>query len=180
MGDTGAIRSVLVVDDDERVISSLTRVLRYQCAVATARDPEEALASARRMQPDLAVVDLQLGAHSGLELLRAIKAELPTTRTVLLSGYLSVDTTVAAVRAGADLVLSKPVRALELLRRVEQRGTRVEENVAIRTPTLAEAVSQHIARVMSDCGGNVSEAARRLGIYRSSLQRKLRKLTPLT
>jgi two-component system response regulator RegA len=180
MGDTGAIRSVLVVDDDERVVSTLARSLRHHCAVATARAPAEAIAIAQQMKPDLVVVDLQLGEHSGLELLRTIKSELPTARTVLLSGYLSVDTTVAAVRAGADLVLAKPVRAMELLRRAELRVANGDEPITIRTPTLAEAVSQHISRVMSDCGGNVSEAARRLGIYRSSLQRKLRKLTPLT
>lgn len=177
MGD--AIRSVLVVDDDERIVSSLARGLRPHCEVATACAPEEALESARRLHPELVVVDLQLGVHSGLELLRELKTELPSARAVLLSGYLSVDTTVAAVRAGADLVLSKPIRALELLRRAREDAAMTEQT-PVRTPTLAEAVSQHIARVMSDCGGNVSEAARRLGIYRSSLQRKLRKLTPLT
>jgi transcriptional regulator of acetoin/glycerol metabolism len=43
-----------------------------------------------------------------------------------------------------------------------------------RTLTIAEVVDAHIAHVLAECDGNISEAARRLGIYRSSLQRRIR------
>ncbi|HEY1065540.1 MAG TPA: helix-turn-helix domain-containing protein, partial [Pirellulales bacterium] len=46
------------------------------------------------------------------------------------------------------------------------------------TLTLARAEWEHINRVLADCGGNISEAARRLGLHRRSLQRKLQKLAP--
>lgn len=177
MAVAGSIGSVLVVDDDERVIASLVRSLGFRCAVTTARTSKEAMVVARRVHPDLAIIDLQLGTESGLDVIRSLKAELPATRTALLSGYLSVDTTVAAVRAGADVVMSKPARVAEILRRAEVPPS--EPPPALDTPSLDEAISEHIARVLTDCDGNISEAARRLGIARSSLQRKLRKRTPL-
>jgi two-component system response regulator RegA len=177
MGRAGHIRSVLVVDDDERLLAALRRTLRAERSVFTATTPDDATRIARRVTPDLVIVDLQLGSHSGLDVVRTLKHELPTTLFALVSGYLTVDTTVAAVRAGADIVLTKPVRGAEILRRAE-RGDFADDE-PFETPTLAQAESEHIARVIEDCGGNISEAARRLGIYRSSLQRKLRKRTPL-
>jgi two-component system response regulator RegA len=64
----------------------------------------------------------------------------------------------------------------EVLRRLDQRST--ESDPDITTPTLARVERDHIERVVADCNGNVSEAARRLGIFRSSLQRKLRRFAP--
>lgn len=168
------IRSVLVIDDDPRVLAALARSFGVQRRVFTATSSEEAATVARREKPDLAVVDMRLGQVSGIDVVRMLKAEMPSMTFAVISGYLTVDTTVAAVHAGADIVVTKPVRGSEILRRAEsgEHDTIPEE---VETPTLAEAEAEHIARVMSDCKGNISEAARRLGIYRSSLQRKLRK-----
>jgi two-component system response regulator RegA len=59
------------------------------------------------------------------------------------------------------------------------RGERPLEKAApVETPSLARAEWEHIQRVLTDCGGNISEAARRLGIHRRSLQRKLHKYPP--
>ena len=103
---------------------------------------------------------------------------MPDTTFAVISGYLTVDTTVAAVQAGADIVATKPIRGSEILRRAEYGEHDTLPDDDVETPTLAQAEAEHIARVMTDCKGNISEAARRLGIYRSSLQRKLRKQTP--
>lgn len=168
------IRSVLVIDDDPRVLAALARSFGVQRRVFTATSSEEAQAIARREKPDLAVVDMRLGPISGIDVVRMLKAEIPSTTFAIISGYLTIDTTVAAVHAGADIVVTKPIRGSEILRRAEygEHDTLPDE---VYTPTLAEAEMEHIARVMTDCKGNISEAARRLGIYRSSLQRKLRK-----
>lgn len=167
---------MLVVDDDERVLASLSRSLESRHEVFTATTSPDATLIARRERPNLALVDLHLGAFSGLDLVRALKAELPDIVVVLLSGYLTIDTAVSAAQAGADVVVTKPITASEILRRVDGRHT--TESPLLETPTLADAEAEHIARVLKDCDGNISEAARRLGIYRSSLQRKLRKLPP--
>jgi two-component system response regulator RegA len=167
------IKSVLLLDDDERTLSAMARTLRHTRRVFTAKTTSEAAAVARRERPDLIVVDLRLAGASGLDVVRELKDELPGSRFALVSGYLTVDVTVAAVRAGADVVLTKPVTAGEIVRRVEDGAPPPSEE---ETPTLAQAESEHIARVMADCNGNISEAARRLGIFRSSLQRRLRRL----
>ena len=176
MGDLGqSVRTVLAVDDDATVLAAVTRAMGRQRTVMTASDPDAAIDKARTRPPDLAIVDLRIGAASGIELTRRLKSELPDTVVVLVSGYLSIDLTVAAVRAGADHVMAKPITANDILRRVEEGNADPDLDA---TPTLADAENEHIARVLGDCDGNISEAARRLGIHRSSLQRRLRKMYP--
>ena len=167
------IKSVLVLDDDVLILTAMARTLRPSRKVFTTTTTQEAAAVARREKPDLIVVDLRVGSSSGLDVVRELKAELPHSLFALVSGYLTTDVTVAAVRAGADVVLTKPVTAVEIVRRLEEESTGPDDDDP--TPTLAQAESEHIARVMADCNGNISEAARRLGIYRSSLQRRLRR-----
>jgi two-component system response regulator RegA len=167
------IRSVLIVDDDERVTAALARSLGATRTVEVAHDSATGLQLARRLKPDLVIIDLRLGDASGIDAIRIIKAELPRAIVALVTGYISTDITVTAVKAGADVVMSKPITCKDLLRRVCN-----EDVPAPDTPSLAQVEAEHIARVLGDCNGNVSEAARRLGIYRSSLQRKLRKHDP--
>ncbi len=170
MQQVGRVGKVLILDDDERVAGSIARSLAFGRAVYTASNAEAGLALARQHRPDLVIVDLRLGTENGLDVIRAIRAELPEALIAMISGYVSTDITVVAVKAGADAVVSKPVTARDLLRRLTG-----PVNIEIETPTLAQVEAEHIARVLNDCDGNISEAARRLGIYRSSLQRKIRK-----
>jgi two-component system response regulator RegA len=79
------------------------------------------------------------------------------------------------VRKGAHLVLFKPVHPTEIVRQLPQGDAESHPWV---TPTLARAEWEHMNRVLMDCNGNVSEAARRLGILRQSLQRRRRKHAP--
>jgi two-component system response regulator RegA len=91
------------------------------------------------------------------------------------------------VRKGVAAVLFKPVHPSEIVRRLCRTDPANPANPADPaepaacdwvTPTLARAEWEHINRVLMDCNGNVSEAARRLGILRQSLQRRLRKHAP--
>lgn len=166
---------MLVVDDDERLLAAYERGLGRERTVLVARDSRHALALARHMHPDLAIVDLQLGAESGIDLIRALKADHPELCAILVSGYSSVESTIRAIRAGADDVIAKPVTHGELLARL---GSESDAEHPIETPTLAQAQWEHVQRVLADCGGNVSLAARRLGMYRSTLQRLLRRHAP--
>jgi two-component system, response regulator RegA len=180
-GNGVRIRSVLAIDDDEQVLGGYKRGLsrdRTVQAVYTTGDPVAARQIAKRERCDLAIVDLRLKGESGISLTRDLRRDCPDMKIALCSGYLSVEVAVAAVHAGADAVLFKPITAREILRRVEA-GAAVDPNLD-DTPTLARAEWEHITRVLADCNGNVSLAARRLGIYRSSLQRRLRKFAPRT
>jgi two-component system response regulator RegA len=176
MGEWRAIRVVLAIDDDEHVLGGYRRGFGRDRTVLTTADPIAARQLARREQCDLAIVDLRLQGESGITLTRDLRRDCPDMLIALCSGYLSVEVAVAAVHAGANAVLFKPITAREILRRIEA-GAALEPNLE-DTPTLARAEWEHITRVLADCNGNVSLAARRLGIYRSSLQRRLRKFAP--
>ena len=172
--------SILVVDDDDVFRNRMARALRDRGhEVRTAASPDEAMALAQTESPEYAVVDLKMPGRGGLHLVSELKALDPGTQVVVLTGYGSIATAVEAVRRGAAHYLAKPVDADEILAafsRVSGAPEPVSETPS--TPSLARAEWEHIQRVLADCDGNVSEAARRLGLHRKSLQRKLHKYPP--
>jgi two-component system response regulator RegA len=176
-------KSLLLVDDSVPFRERLARAFRERgFTVRTAGDYHEAIAIAREHPPDLAVVDLRMPGPSGLKLVRDLTQLSSRTRVLVLSGFGSIATAVDAVHLGAVNFLPKPADAEDILAAFERGSapavTAVAADPQAETPSLARAEWEHIHRVMADCGGNVSEAARRLGIHRRSLQRKLRKRAP--
>ncbi|MGE0549059.1 MAG: response regulator transcription factor [Kofleriaceae bacterium] len=171
------IRSVLVVDDDEVYLRlfarSFTRTPPIE--VFTARDVASGRELARAERPDLAIVDLQLGKESGIDLVRAIKAELPATFITVCTAYASTEITVAAMRAGADDVVHKSGTMDEIMLRAEDPGILHAEP---QTLSLELVEWEHVTRVVSECGGDLSEAARLLRVDRSSLQMFLGRPAP--
>lgn len=173
--------SLLLVDDDRILRERLARAFRERgYDVRTAGDYDEAMALARGDSPEMAVVDLRMPGRSGLELVRDLKGVDPATRIVVLTGYGSIATAIEAMRIGATYYVNKPADADDILAAFERGESPPLEGAATEyaPPSLARAEWEHINRVMSDCGGNISEASRRLGIHRRSLQRKLQKYPP--
>ena len=175
-------RSMLLADDDVVLRERLAKALRGRgYEVRTAGSFEEAMALAREESPEFAIVDLRMpGKQNGLDLVKALKDVDASTRILVLTGYGSISTAVDAIRLGADNFLPKPADADDLLAAFERAGSDdpKQSTHSYQAPSLARAEWEHIQRVLSDCGGNVSEAARRLGIHRRSLQRKLQKFAP--
>jgi two-component system, response regulator RegA len=166
-------RTLLVVDDDEVLRSRLVRAFNDRgFAARGAASEDEAIASAQQESPEYALVDLKIGSGSGLEVLKRLKELDAATKVVILTGYGSIATAVESVKSGAATYLTKPVDADQIMAAFE--GTAVD-SALLQTPSLARVEWEHISRVMTECGGNVSEAARRLGLHRRSLQRKLAK-----
>ena len=174
--------SVLLVDDDELMRDRLAAALRRRGYDArTAAGHAEAIASARADSPEFAVVDLRMEGPSGLELLRDLREIDPATRIVMLTGYGSIATAVEAMRLGAVNYVPKPADADDVLAAFERaESPPLLSSRDYDAPSLARAEWEHINRVLADCAGNISEAARRLGIHRRSLQRKLQKYPPRT
>ncbi|HEU4537298.1 MAG TPA: response regulator [Polyangiaceae bacterium] len=173
-------RRMLVVDDDERFRERLAKALRQRgFEVAVADGLESALAAARELRPERATVDLRMPGAGGLAVLRALLAELPALEVVVLTGYGSIATAVEAVRLGARDYLTKPADADRVLAAFAADGADPEGEGAaeapFETPSLARLEWEHIERVMRECKGNVSKAARVLGIHRRTLQYKLAK-----
>lgn len=167
-------RTLLVVDDDEAFRTRLVRALDARgFSVTGVGRYEEAMAAAEGDTPELALVDLKLPGRSGLDVVRDLKALDTTTRIVVLTGYGSIATAVQAVKLGAHAYLTKPVDADQI---VAAFGDREPEGAVLpAVQPLARVEWEHIQRVLADCDGNVSQAARLLGIHRRSLQRKLSK-----
>jgi two-component system response regulator RegA len=171
----------VLVDDSEAFRERLARAFRDRgFEVTTAGNYGEAMAAATLQPPDLAVVDLRMPGESGLTLVNSLKGIHESMLVLVLSGFGSIATAIDAMRLGAVNFLPKPADADDILAAFARGDAPVAEVVGIHpeTPSLARAEWEHIHRVLSDCGGNVSEAARRLGIHRRSLQRKLQKRAP--
>jgi two-component system response regulator RegA len=166
---------LLLVDDDEPYRSRLARAFRERgLEVAEARSAEGALAVARRFRPERAVLDLRMEDRSGIELLADLRREHDALDCVVLTGYGSIATALEAVRRGALDYLTKPADADEILRAFEKRApAEGEPEDDAPVPSLHRVEWEHIQRVLTACGGNVSRAARLLGLHRRTLQRKL-------
>ncbi|NOY26538.1 MAG: response regulator [Oligoflexia bacterium] len=173
---------ILLVDDDERLRERLALALWDRgFEVRTAKDAAVALAVAESWLPARAVIDLRMPGMSGLELIRELKALYPSIEIVVVTGYGSIATAVDAVRLGAIGYVNKPADADEVLaafERGEADPLASVEEPGWETPTLARAEWEHIQAVLAETGGNISEAARRLGLHRRTLQRKLQKRPP--
>mgnify|MGYP002784861183 CR=1 FL=1 len=166
--------TILVVEDDNAFRSVLVSALETRgFDVVGVPDAASALAHARRDSPEMAVVDLRLPDESGLEVVRQLKAIDPTTAVVVLTGYGSIATALEAVRLGAAHYLTKPTDADRILAAFERGLAARPRDLPVETPSLEQVEWEHMNRVLTDCGGNVSEAARELGMHRRSLQRKL-------
>ena len=177
---TGA--AVLVVDDDDVFRNRLCRALASRGWLAQgAGDADSALRVAAEMSPDLAIVDLRIPGQGGLDIVRDLRALDETTCIIMLTGYGSIATALTATRLGANHYLSKPADADEILacyHRITSGTAEPLEQSQEGVPSLARVEWEHIHRVLGDCGGNISQAAKLLGLHRRSLQRKLSKYPP--
>lgn len=171
--------TLLVVDDDEVFRKRLARAFRQRgFQVSEAADWDEAMVAASEETPELAVVDLRLPQKTGLEVVRDLKRMDPSTNIVVLTGYGSIATALESLRLGATHYLTKPVDTDQILaafHRGSGGGAIQTPADSFEAPSLARVEWEHIQRVLTECGGNISQAARVLGIHRRSLQRKLSK-----
>ncbi len=169
-----------LVVEDEVFRNRLCRALSQRNWEAEAApDGQEALKFARDRSPDLVPVDLRMPGKGGLDVVPELRAIESSMTIIVLTGYGSIPTAISALKKGAKH-LSKPadadqiLTAYNMLRSASGDAPEAPETV----PTLARVEWEHMQRVLSDCDGNISQAARLLGIHRRSLQRKLAKYPP--
>ena len=172
-------RRLLIVDDDQVFARTLARSFArrgYEVrAISAAAELEEAI---EQFRPDDAVVDLRLGDASGLACVARLHAADPETRIVVLTGFASIATAVDAVKLGAVNYLAKPANTddIEQALGVRPGTTPSAEAAPPGRPTSLRTVEwEHIHQVLAASDFNISEAARRLGMHRRTLARKLGK-----
>lgn len=168
---------LLLVDDDPafgRVLA--TALERRGFRVTLAASVGEARALLPNLNAAYAVLDLRLPDGSGLELVPLLRERMPEARIVVLSGYASIPTAIDAIKLGATYYLAKPVDADAVVQAFGVMHTPPSAPVPLATPLSVRRVEwEHIQRVLRDCDGNISAAARALRMHRRTLQRKLGK-----
>ena len=168
----------LLVDDDELFARTLQRSLARRNVLAqVALDGASALELVRSTAFDFALVDLKIERESGLKLIAPMKALRPCMRLVMMTGYASVATAVDAIKSGADDYLPKPASLEAILRALTDEASLEAEDEDGMIP-LGRIEWEHIQQALRATDGNVSAAARLLGVHRRSLQRKLAKRPP--
>src|SRR5712672_289938 len=166
---------ILIVDDDEPFrLAMRNAFVRRGYEVTLAANAHEATAALAR-PPDYAVVDLRMPGPSGLEVVRALRALPNPPQVVVLTGYGTIGTAVEAIRLGAINYLNKPADADEV--EAALLGRRLPPPVH-EVPSLDRQEWEYLNRILADCNGNISAAARRLKMHRGTLQRQLQKHPP--
>ena len=129
--------SILIIDDEESIRSSLSGVLKdegYQ--VFTAEDGVKGLAVARDEAPDVVILDIWMPGLDGMETLKKIKAEMPHLPVLMMSGHGTIETAVQATKLGAYDFIEKPLSLDKLLlcvgnalslQRLEEENRRLKE-----------------------------------------------------
>jgi two-component system response regulator RegA len=171
--------SLLIVEDNERFADTLATEMADRGYEVVTLDSLSAVRDTEVSRFEFAIVDLRLRQDSGLDVIQAIKTQSPNTHVVVLTGYGSIATAVQATKLGAAHYLTKPVDIDEVERALHTTDLANDE---VPIPTEFQSLYRHereyIEFVLAECEGNISQAARRLGLHRQSLQRKLRKYTP--
>lgn len=170
-------RLLLIVEDDEAFARTLRRSFeRRGYAVLQAASLQDVQALLTEHTPGYAVVDLKLkGEASGLACVQALHAASADMLIVVLTGFASIATAVEAVKLGACHYLAKPSNTddIEAAFGLGEGDTEVE--LTNRSSSIKTLEWERINEVLAETGFNISEAARRLGMHRRTLTRKLDK-----
>jgi two-component system, NtrC family, response regulator HydG len=120
-----ATEHILILDDEPDIARSWVKILEsagYRCLATT--EPEEALRLLESERPDLLLTDLRMPGLDGMEMLRRARQIDPQMPVLMLTGYASVESAVAAVKAGAFDYLSKSFSNDQLRLTVERALTK--------------------------------------------------------
>ncbi|MBZ2189877.1 response regulator [Alcanivorax sp. JB21] len=171
-------QQILVVEDDDALRTQLQRVLTrrdHDVVIASCAEECRAVLATRSAPLDAAILDLNLGDDNGLDLIEPVLAHSPKCRILMLTGYGSIPTAVAATRRGAHNYLTKPASLDEILGALSANPDTETPSLPSAPPSLERLEWEHIQRVLEEHEGNISAAARTLGIHRRTLQRRLKK-----
>lgn len=169
-------RLLILVEDDEAFVKTLKRSFERRGYMVLTADNHAALTALLvAARPTHAVVDLKLGAESGLVCVQTLHAHDPAMQIVVLTGFASIATAVEAIKLGASNYLAKPSNTDDIEAAFARSSGDVSTPLAPRPTSIKTLEWEHIHEVLKDSDFNISEAARRLGMHRRTLARKLAK-----
>ena len=170
-------RTLLIVEDDAAFARTLGRSFERRGYQVRNADSLEVLREVlSEHTPDYAVVDLKLkGGASGLACVQALNEHDPETLIVVLTGYASIATAVEAIKLGACHYLAKPSNTDDIEAAFERAEGNVDVEVTGRPTSIKTLEWERIHETLAETDFNISETARRLGMHRRTLARKLGK-----
>ncbi len=173
-------RTLILVEDDAAFARTLARSFeRRGYTVHIAHDRAALDALLENVRPEFAVVDLKLGTGSGLPCIPRIVEASPDARIVVLTGYASIATAVEAIKLGAAHYLPKPCNTDEIEAAFGREAGDADMPVDGRPASIKTWEWERINETLAATGFNISETARRLGMHRRTLARKLQKNPPV-
>jgi two-component system, response regulator RegA len=168
--------SLIIVEDDATFARTLQRSFeRRGYGVRVAASPAELDALLEEGTPDRAVVDLKLGTASGLPCVAKLHACNSETLIVVLTGYASIATAVEAIKLGASHYLVKPSNTDDIEAAFGKAPGDPDVPVNGRASSIKTHEWEMINETLAATNFNISETARRLGMHRRTLARKLEK-----
>lgn len=169
-------KSLLLVDDDDIFRETLTRALeRHEIIVHSAATSGQAISLANRHHPDAGIIDLCIAEESGLQLIEKLIKHNPAIRLVVLTGFASIATAVETIKLGAKHYLTKPATVNEIIDALYSDKGNADIATAAQPMSVKKLEWEHIQKVLTEHHGNISSAARAMGMHRRTLQRKLQK-----
>jgi two-component system, OmpR family, response regulator MprA len=133
--------TVLIVDDDLKLLKMLQRTLVYEnLSVLTAANGQEALPVVRGQHPDLVILDWMMPKMDGLAVIRQLRAEGNSTPVLMLTARDAIENRVDGLESGADDYLVKPFAPAELVARVHALLRRVEARPENQAAAYADIV----------------------------------------
>ena len=172
-----AERLLLIAEDDAAFARTLGRSFeRRGYRVVLADNLDEITALLRTLTPGYAVVDLKLsGEASGLACVQTLHAHDPGMLIVVLTGFASIATAVEAIKLGACHYLAKPSNTDDIEAAFGRAEGTTDVELTNRSTSIKTLEWERIHEVLAETGFNISETARRLGMHRRTLARKLGK-----
>lgn len=172
-----AERLLLIIEDDAAFARTLSKSFErrgYRVLLASSLD--EATAVLRQHNPGYAVVDLKLnGNTSGLTCVQMLHQHDPGMLIVVLTGYASINTAVEAIKLGAVQYLAKPANTDDIEAAFGHVAGIEPVELTNRATSIKTLEWERIHEVLVQTDFNISETARRLGMHRRTLARKLEK-----
>lgn len=167
---------LLIVEDDETLARTLKRSFeRRGYRVLAASSHEQVAELLKTESPEFAVVDLKLNGASGLTCVQTLHAHDDEMNIVVLTGFASIATAVEAIKLGARHYLAKPSNTDDIEKAFGKAIGDPDVDLQARPTSIKTLEWERIHQTLADVDFNISEAARRLGIHRRTLARKLLK-----
>ena len=170
-------RPLLIVEDDASFARALGRSFErrgYRVRLCQRVDGIEKLLET--FSPQYAVIDLKLVSGSGLECVKVLHERDPRMKIVVLTGFASIATAVEAIKLGACHYLAKPSNTDDIEAAFQRSDGDASMELSSRPTTIKNLEWEHIHEVLVYSDFNISETARRLGMHRRTLARKLAKI----